>query len=237
MSTGVKTPDLGTVISSRGAKFRVARQYQDQFQGLVNALEDRGYTINPKTSGGYNDRVIAGTNTPSEHAYGRAIDVNWDENARGIRGKIPADVALQVAKQYGMTWGGTWRNPDDMHFEVAGLSRGGAVPSAVRQQVAPSPSPPPDAPSTGTGNFGVANTNLALSPDIQAQVSQPAPSVDPELLAALTNQGSLLGGGLSDIITKATTAANPTLQPRPIITDPTQASLVGQPLPLSRPLS
>lgn len=233
MSTGVKTPDLGTVVSSQGAKFRVARQYQDQFQGLVNALEDRGYTINPKTSGGYNDRVIAGTNTPSEHAYGRAIDVNWDENARGIRGKIPADVALQVAKQYGMTWGGTWRNPDDMHFEVAGLSRGGAVPRAVQQQVAPDA----PAPASGTGNFGVANTNLALSPDIQAQVSQPAPSVDPDLLAALANQGSPLGGGLSDIITKATAATNPTLRPRPILADPMQGASVGSPLPFSRPLT
>jgi hypothetical protein len=95
-------------------------------------------------------------------------------------------------------------------------------------------------PSDGTGNFGMANANLALSPDIQAQVTPPqapTPGVDPELLAALASQGSPLGGsGLSDIITKATAATNPTLQPRPIITDPTQANLVGQPIPLSRRL-
>lgn len=232
MRTGVKTPDLGTVVSSQGARFQVDRKYQDQFQALVNTLEERGYAIKPKTSGGYNDRYIAGTTTPSEHAYGRAIDINSDENARGIRGTIPRDLALQVAKQYGMTWGGTWRNPDDMHFEIAGLSRGGAVPRAVQQQAA-APAPTPE----GTGNFGVAPTNLALSPDIQAQVSQPAPSVDPELLAALANQGSPLGGGLSDIITKATAATNPTLQPRPIITDPMQGASVGSPLPFSRRLS
>jgi NAD(P)-dependent dehydrogenase (short-subunit alcohol dehydrogenase family) len=90
-------------------RFSVAQDYQPRFQGLVNDLEKGGYTIDPSQSGGYNPRFIANTTTPSEHAYGRAIDVNWRRNPQGgSQFDIPADVARELAKKYGLVWGGDW---------------------------------------------------------------------------------------------------------------------------------
>ena len=139
-----RAPELVTITTPGGARFSVAKAHQAAFQGLVNDLEAGGYALNPKTSGGFNSRYIAGTQTPSEHAFGRAIDVNWDENPRGGRGKIPRDVALSLADKYGMTWGGTWKNPDDMHFEIHQLTPGGALTKVAV----------PNAPTSGGPDFG-----------------------------------------------------------------------------------
>jgi hypothetical protein len=128
------TPKLVTINTPGGARFSIAADYQPQFQGLVNDLESGGYTIDPSHSGGYNRRFIAGTQTPSEHAFGRAIDVNWNRNPRGQGGyDIPADVARSLAAKYGMTWGGDWsgNTRDPMHFEIrqAGMPRLGQAPA------------------------------------------------------------------------------------------------------------
>lgn len=120
---------LKTITAPSGARFTVSAEHADRFQALVNDLEAAGYPIKGDQSGGYNPRNIAGTNKPSLHSYGRAIDVNWNENARGKPGSIPEAVALELAKKHGMTWGGTWKNRDDMHFEVAD---GGPVPMQNR---------------------------------------------------------------------------------------------------------
>lgn len=121
--------DLTRIKSRSGAPFTVAGPYADRFQGLLYDLEDAGYAVNANQSGGYNPRNIRGTNTPSQHSSGRAVDINWTDNPRGARGKIPADLARDLAKKHGMVWGGDWKNPDDMHFEVA---RDGPVPMAER---------------------------------------------------------------------------------------------------------
>jgi hypothetical protein len=115
-------PDLITITTPGGARFTVARQYQDRFQGLANELETGGYTIDPSQSGGYNPRFIAGTETPSQHAFGQAIDVNWRANPRGQgEATIPPDVARALAQKYNLTWGGDWQGNtrDPMHFEIA----------------------------------------------------------------------------------------------------------------------
>jgi hypothetical protein len=98
----------------------VGSPYASKFQGLLEDLEAAGYKIDPKQSGGYNYRNIAGTNRLSNHAYGRALDVNWTDNARGTKGKIDPTLARTLAQKHGLVWGGDWSNPDPMHFEVAG---------------------------------------------------------------------------------------------------------------------
>lgn len=112
---------LTRIRSRGGAEFTVAAEHAPRFQALINDLEASGYAIDPQTSGGYNPRNIRGTNTPSQHAFGRAIDVNWGRNAVGTQGDIPGDLALSLAQKHGMTWGGTWggRRRDPMHFEIA----------------------------------------------------------------------------------------------------------------------
>ena len=142
---------LTTFKTRGGAPFTVAGQHADKFRALLDELEAAGYAIDPGQSGGYNDRNIAGTNKLSNHAHGAAVDVNWNANARGGQGDIPADLARSLASKHGMTWGGDWKNPDPMHFEIAGnvapLASGGPTdPGYVP------PSYDPAAPSVANGS-------------------------------------------------------------------------------------
>ena len=122
VSIGRSSKGRAVVKSSSGANFEVSPAYSKRFAGLVNDLEALGLEINPKTSGGYSFRTIDGSTKLSRHAHAEAIDINWDKNARGIRGEIrdviPEDKIRQLAKKWGLKWGGDWKNPDDMHFEV-----------------------------------------------------------------------------------------------------------------------
>jgi len=88
----------------------------------------------------FNCRPIAGTSTWSEHAYGRAIDVNPVENPYVSRsgafppagerfasrptepGVIhPGDVVVRAFAASGWSWGGAWRGPRDyQHFSATG---------------------------------------------------------------------------------------------------------------------
>lgn len=141
---------LRTIRTRGGAPFTVSGQYADRFQGLLDDLEAAGYGIDPGQSGGYANRNIAGTNTLSNHAHGAAVDVNWSRNPRGQGGDIPPELARSLAAKHGMTWGGDWKNPDPMHFEVAGnvapLSSGPTDPGYVP------PDYNPAAPSVANGN-------------------------------------------------------------------------------------
>jgi hypothetical protein len=60
--------------------------------------------------GCYAYRNIKGTNKLSNHAFGRAIDLN--------AGKPMPDYIVQCFKGAGFTWGGDWVNSDPMHFEL-----------------------------------------------------------------------------------------------------------------------
>ena len=132
------TPELAPVVAPGGAKFQVAATAAEKFQGLVNDLEASGYNLDPATSGGYNKRFIAGTHTPSNHAFGTAIDINWAKNPRGgSASDIPPDLARQLAAKHGLVWGGDWsgKTRDPMHFEVP-RPRADATPEAGAVQAA-----------------------------------------------------------------------------------------------------
>jgi hypothetical protein len=148
-------PQLAPIVSPGGAKFSVAAPYADRFQGLVTDLENAGYKIAGDQSGGFNPRFIAGTNIPSQHASGAAIDVNWTSNARGTQGDIPPELARSLAAKHGLTWGGDWsgKTRDPMHFEVASANRApadgryqvAAANTGSQTDVAPVPGAPPGA--------------------------------------------------------------------------------------------
>lgn len=78
------------------------------------ALDDWGYCF----------RMVRGTTDKlSNHSSGTAIDLNATKHPLGKAGtfetgKVPMIQAL--AKKYGLTWGGDYKNrKDEMHFEVA----------------------------------------------------------------------------------------------------------------------
>jgi hypothetical protein len=85
-----------------GYGITVGSQYADKFKGLLDDLEANGIKVDRSQSGGYNYRNIAGTNRLSNHAYGRALDVNWTDNARGTKGKIDPTLARTLAQKHGL---------------------------------------------------------------------------------------------------------------------------------------
>jgi hypothetical protein len=135
-SNNIKLHDDGmaTVTTGSGAKFRVGGTYADRFSGALADLQAAGLDIKADQSGGYANRNIRGTGTPSQHKFGRAIDINWTENARGTPGQIDPQVAREVAKKWGLKWGGDWKNPDPMHFEVDPNATVNAKPPAVAER-------------------------------------------------------------------------------------------------------
>jgi hypothetical protein len=139
---GGSPPTLAQVQAPGGARFTVAANAAPQFQGLVKDLEDAGYKIDPTISGGYNPRNIAGTNTPSQHSFGLAIDINSSRNQQGAKtsSDIPQDLARQLAAKWGLRWGGDFsgNSRDPMHFEVAPHQRSdlGDTTDGQRTQIA-----------------------------------------------------------------------------------------------------
>ncbi len=90
---------------------------------------------------GYNGRWVYGKpGVWSEHAFGKAIDINPLENPYVYGGKVaPAagrkyldrelrspgmieadDAAVRAFASIGWVWGGSWASPDYMHFSASG---------------------------------------------------------------------------------------------------------------------
>lgn len=80
----------------------------------VGGLDDWGYCF----------RMVRGTTDKlSNHSSGTAIDLNATKHALGKVGTFPAEKVPMIralAKKYGLTWGGDYRNrKDEMHFEIS----------------------------------------------------------------------------------------------------------------------
>ena len=190
-------PELFKIRTNGGVPFTVGKDYAPQFTGLLNDLEGRGYAIKPEQSGGYNYRNIAGTNTLSHHATGQAVDVNWDQNARGTAGNIDPAVARELAQKYGMTWGGDWKNPDPMHFEIGGTptrvaDATGSIPQAPTSEpaVMNDAGPQPILPKQGPGMGGLLDglENAVASPLFQFGAG----------MAGAGSKGLGIGGGFAE---------------------------------------
>ncbi len=75
-----------------------------------------------RLGGTFNARNIAGTDRPSAHSYGIAIDLNdalsdyWRWSKSGWRNRIPQAI-VDAFEAEGFIWGGRWYHFDTMHFE------------------------------------------------------------------------------------------------------------------------
>lgn len=106
---------------------------------VYNAVDDESMAANNTSA--FNCRVVSGTARWSEHAYGRAIDVNplYNPYVAGSRiappegaayadrsidhpALITADGPVVAAfAEIGWTWGGAWSNAKDyQHFSATG---------------------------------------------------------------------------------------------------------------------
>ncbi|MGA4509018.1 M15 family metallopeptidase [Propionibacteriaceae bacterium G1746] len=111
-------------VSTNGARAVMRAELQPLVQELMRRTEAMGYTLRAADTGGYNCRFIAGTTRPSNHAYGRAIDINWQSNPQSytFQSNIPPAV-VKMWINHGFYWGGHYTYPtkyDTMHFEYVG---------------------------------------------------------------------------------------------------------------------
>lgn len=117
-------------------RFQIRRMHRiDRYGGN----DDRSMAAN--NTSGFNCRVVAGTSTYSEHAYGRAVDINpeqnpyvrgstvlppsgrpWTDRSLRVPGMIhPGDATVRAFAAEGWGWGGNWTSAKDyQHFSQSG---------------------------------------------------------------------------------------------------------------------
>ncbi|GEM_PF-1223834 len=107
----------GTVRFYRGAADQLRAAWAEvERQGLMNRVIFWG--------GSWTERLmVSSKTTPSNHAFGTAFDINVAWNGYGVppapQGKRGSVVELApIFEQFGFVWGGKWRTPDGMHFEI-----------------------------------------------------------------------------------------------------------------------
>lgn len=110
------------VTTVNGIDKRLER-ISERIERLPSTL--RAPALNP--AGGFVWRVIAGTNLPSVHSFGAAIDLDvsfshywrWDLERLGkarYENRIPLEI-VEIFESEGFIWGGKWGHYDTMHFE------------------------------------------------------------------------------------------------------------------------
>lgn len=114
-------------FGNHGARITVDHRTVAAFLALAAIMGRFGYIIRREVTGAFNCRIITGGSLWSLHAYGIAVDVNWDKNPYGPNlvtdmppAMITAIEALRTrnGKQI-FRWGGRYSGSKDaMHFEI-----------------------------------------------------------------------------------------------------------------------
>lgn len=116
-----KGGQLTTITTKGGKQVTVAADAAERLKGFLDALESEGAPI--QTVGGYNKRKIFGTDKWSEHASGRAVDINQsgrDKVTEDFRKwvELHQEFLRRTMQKYGIVSGGDFKNPDLGHFEL-----------------------------------------------------------------------------------------------------------------------
>lgn len=121
--TGLVTIPFGR----HGARITVQPRLVGAFTALADLMAQEGYAIRQGVTGAYNCRQITGGTGYSLHAYGIAVDVNWDRNPYGptLITDMPARMVANIEALRTRTgavlfrWGGRYSgNKDAMHYET-----------------------------------------------------------------------------------------------------------------------
>ena len=125
--------DVAWLPKRSGAKIRMTRVngVADRLAAVsreLDALPDAYAKYLLPVAGTYNCRPVAGTERPSAHGYGIAIDIatthahywRWSKPSSGgrysYRNAIPYKI-VAIFEKHGFIWGGRWYHFDTMHFE------------------------------------------------------------------------------------------------------------------------
>lgn len=123
------TEDLIIMNFNGTGRARINKDVLSAFTLLNMCLKDDNYITQKKTTGGFNYRKIAGSDRYSCHAYGLAVDINWQLNPVTRDGSIKTNFKestinkiLNIKTQDGLPifrWGGNYNSyKDPMHFEI-----------------------------------------------------------------------------------------------------------------------
>jgi hypothetical protein len=150
----VKLSRSGTSIAGG-----VHRGIAELFTLVGNEIERRGYMFHPGWCWGAECRAISGSNTPSNHSWGLAVDINAPNNPYTSSGQhdIP-DWAYNLFRSYGFGCGADYSGKKDwMHVEAMGTPSDMAAMTALARrnigggpvvtpptQPTPGPTPTPD---------------------------------------------------------------------------------------------
>jgi hypothetical protein len=154
----VRVTYLGFDARPHHGRLAVHRRWADEILGVFRRLyrsgfpirrvrlvdrfgaDDRASMAHDNTSA-FNCRYVAGTSTWSQHAYGRAVDINPVENpyvdgthvsprrGRGYLDRtdvrpgmiVRGDVVVRAFRRIGWGWGGRWSSAKDyQHFSANG---------------------------------------------------------------------------------------------------------------------
>jgi hypothetical protein len=125
----IKVPWLPSE-GGRPVRFNARNGAADALAEVSKELEALPAALMPyvvRRAGTYNWRKIAGTDRPSAHGFGIAIDINarrsdywrWAKRVDGLlayRNRIPYEIVAAFERN-GFVWGGKWYHFDTMHFE------------------------------------------------------------------------------------------------------------------------
>jgi D-alanyl-D-alanine carboxypeptidase-like protein len=124
-SCGGARNNLATVtFRLSGVRVTVHKRIARLVQLLGDATEARGYRAKLGQTGAYNCRPISGTQSPSNHSWGLALDWNWTDNPYTTNPALNHIPGWMVAlwNRFGFAWGGAYSGTrkDYMHFEFMG---------------------------------------------------------------------------------------------------------------------
>lgn len=151
-----------TQISFAGTRLSVATGTEPVWKAVEDVFAKHRYIVHPAypagDTGSYSCRPVTGGTSWSPHAFGVAIDVNWNSNPyrkTPDRRKViwgydtnmtPAmieDIRKIVTRtgQRAVEWGGDWQTiKDAMHFQV--IATRSEIASGIRSPVSTVPAPP-----------------------------------------------------------------------------------------------
>jgi hypothetical protein len=143
--TGART----TITLTNGVRLTVRSEIAELTRLIMNANIRQGYSYRQADTGAYNCRYISGTTVWSNHAWGLAIDENWQSNpfTYPLKTDRPA-WEQQRWQRYGFALGINYTGKKDaMHNEFMGTPAQAAQALALAQREigggAPVPPPPP----------------------------------------------------------------------------------------------
>lgn len=113
-------------LGDNGARVTVDRRWEPAIRALDAVFRHFGYEVRPADTGAFVCRAITNGVLYSLHAFGIAVDVNWQTNPYGpvLRTDMPPDMirAIEAIRTVDglqvFRWGGRYSgNKDAMHFE------------------------------------------------------------------------------------------------------------------------